>query len=65
MEGFVSNECGRFRFFDDTMAAAAATPTGPVNTRKSVYFVNSSLYGIQMVVTEGEKQPKINKFPRI
>lgn len=29
MDGFVSNECGRFRFFDDTIAAAAAIPTGP------------------------------------
>jgi hypothetical protein len=29
IEGFVSNECGRFRFFDDVIAAAAATPTTP------------------------------------
>lgn len=29
MDGFVSNECGRFLFFDDTIAAAAAIPTGP------------------------------------
>ena len=30
MEGFVSNEWGRFRFFPVAMAAAAATPMGPV-----------------------------------
>jgi hypothetical protein len=29
MDGFVSNECGRFLFLDDTIAAAAAIPTGP------------------------------------
>jgi len=29
MDGLVSNECGLFRFFDDTIAAAAAIPTGP------------------------------------
>lgn len=29
MDGLVSNEWGRFLFFADTMAAAAATPTGP------------------------------------
>jgi hypothetical protein len=32
--GFVSKLCGRFRFFAETMAAAAATPTGP--THKTV-----------------------------
>lgn len=29
MDGFVSNECGLFLFFAETMAAAAAIPTGP------------------------------------
>lgn len=29
MDGFVSNECGLFLFLDDTIAAAAAIPTGP------------------------------------
>jgi hypothetical protein len=29
MDGFVSNECGLFRFLDELMAAAAAIPTGP------------------------------------
>ena len=29
MDGFVSNECGRLRFFDELIAAAAAIPTGP------------------------------------
>ena len=29
IEGFVSKECGRFRFFPVAMAAAAATPIGP------------------------------------
>lgn len=29
IDGFVSNECGRLRFFADAIAAAAATPTGP------------------------------------
>jgi hypothetical protein len=29
MDGFVSNECGLFRFLDELMAAAAAMPTGP------------------------------------
>jgi len=29
MDGLVSNECGLLRFFDDTIAAAAAIPTGP------------------------------------
>lgn len=29
MDGLVSNECGRLRFFADAMAAAAATPIGP------------------------------------
>jgi hypothetical protein len=30
IEGFVSNECGLFLFLEDAIAAAAATPTGPV-----------------------------------
>ncbi len=29
MDGLVSNECGRFRFFPVAIAAAAATPIGP------------------------------------
>jgi hypothetical protein len=36
MEGFVSNECGRFLFFDDVMAAAAAIPTTPAFTSCAV-----------------------------
>lgn len=29
IDGLVSKECGRFRFFPVAMAAAAATPIGP------------------------------------
>lgn len=43
----VSNACGRLRFFEDAIAAAAAMPTGPV-TYVAVY-VNS--YEDQLDIT--------------
>lgn len=39
MDGLVSNEWGRFLFFDDTIAAAAATPTGPINLNSLVGLI--------------------------
>lgn len=33
IDGFVSNECGLLRFLTDTIAAAAATPVGPIEIK--------------------------------
>lgn len=38
IDGFVSNECGRLRFFAVAIAAAAATPIGPVQREIGTRF---------------------------
>lgn len=43
IDGFVSNECGRLRFFDELMAAAAAIPTGPVALQEKQQKMNREM----------------------
>ena len=44
MEGFVSNECGRFLFLLDAIAAAAATPIGPETNQLRMFYQLYFLY---------------------
>lgn len=40
IDGLVSKECGLFLFFAETIAAAAATPTGPIKIKfKILHFI--------------------------